>query len=103
MQRIHQTVPSLNSRIALRLSLLLAILLCNYALAARPVPAPPQVAASGHLLVDFFSGRVLSEENADQRLEPASLTKIMTAYVVMRELAEGNISLEDQVLVSKKA
>jgi D-alanyl-D-alanine carboxypeptidase (penicillin-binding protein 5/6) len=71
--------------------------------AASPVPAPPNVAASGHLLVDFHSGRILSENNADQRLEPASLTKIMTAYTVLRELKEGNIKLQDQVLVSKKA
>jgi len=70
---------------------------------AAPTPAPPKVAASGWLLTDFHSGRVLAEENADQRLEPASLTKIMTAYVVFRELREGNLRLDDQVLVSEKA
>lgn len=73
------------------------------AVLAAPTPAPPSVAASGHLLMDFDSGRVLSEQNADQRLEPASLTKIMTAYTVMKELKAGNIKLEDMVLVSKKA
>jgi len=70
---------------------------------AAPVPAPPSVAASGHLLIDFDSGYVLAENNADQRLEPASLTKIMTAYVVMKEIQAGQVTLQDQVLVSKKA
>lgn len=70
---------------------------------AAPVPAPPQVAATGHLLMDFHSGAILAENNAGKRLEPASLTKIMTAYTVFKELEEGNITLNDQVLVSKKA
>jgi D-alanyl-D-alanine carboxypeptidase (penicillin-binding protein 5/6) len=82
-------------------------ILCAAALgaaqAAAPIPAPPSVAGSGHLLIDHNSGRILAEANADVRLEPASLTKIMTAYVVFRELQEGNIRLEDQVVVSKKA
>jgi D-alanyl-D-alanine carboxypeptidase (penicillin-binding protein 5/6) len=67
------------------------------------MPAPPSLAASGYLLSDFYSGRVLAAENPDQRLEPASLTKIMTAYVVFQELKEGNIRLEDKVLISEKA
>jgi D-alanyl-D-alanine carboxypeptidase (penicillin-binding protein 5/6) len=81
---------------------LLAGLLASGALAA-PIPAPPTVAGSGHLLLDHHSGVVLAQANADARLEPASLTKIMGAYVVFRELKEGNIQLEDEVLVSKKA
>ena len=71
--------------------------------AAPPVPAPPAVAASGHLLIDMHSGRVLAENNADARLEPASLTKIMTAYVAFRELRHGKLKLDDQVLISEKA
>ncbi len=70
---------------------------------AAPVPAAPKIAATGHLLMDYHSGAILAENNAGKRLEPASLTKIMTAYTVFRELEEGNISLNDQVLVSKKA
>ena len=70
---------------------------------ALPVPAAPKIAASGHFLLDMNSGRVLAEDRADSRLEPASLTKILSAYVVFRELAEGKISLQDEVLVSKKA
>jgi len=68
-----------------------------------PIPDPPQLAAKGYLLVDHNSGRVLTKSNADERLEPASLTKIMTAYVVFRELAGGNLSLRDQVLISERA
>ncbi|MES9949508.1 MAG: D-alanyl-D-alanine carboxypeptidase family protein [Candidatus Thiodiazotropha sp.] len=71
--------------------------------AAVPTPAPPDVAASGYLLVDFHSGKVLAEKGAGNRLEPASLTKIMTAYAVFRELKQGNINLEDSVLISEKA
>ncbi len=85
-------------------SFLCFLLLLSTALAqAAPVPAPPQIEATGHLLIDFHSGAILAENNAGKRLEPASLTKIMTAYTVFRELEEGNITLNDQVLVSKKA
>ncbi|WP_316366755.1 D-alanyl-D-alanine carboxypeptidase family protein [Candidatus Thiodiazotropha sp. CDECU1] len=71
--------------------------------ATTPTPAPPEVSASGYLLVDFHSGKVLAEKGASNRLEPASLTKIMTAYAVFRELKQGNINLEDRVLISEKA
>ncbi len=84
------------------LSAVLFALLAAHA-AAAPTPAAPDIEGSGHLLIDHNSGRVLAQSNAGERLEPASLTKIMTAYVVFRELAEGNIQLEDAVLVSKKA
>jgi D-alanyl-D-alanine carboxypeptidase (penicillin-binding protein 5/6) len=67
------------------------------------VPAPPEVVAKGYVLVAHPSGQVLAESNADTRLEPASITKIMTAYVVFHELAAGHVSLTDQVLVSEKA
>lgn len=82
---------------------LLTLFIFTHAQGAGPVPAPPKVAASGHLLIDFDSGKIISEESADERLEPASLTKIMTAYVVMRELREGNLKLTEEVLVSEKA
>ncbi|MEJ2591020.1 MAG: D-alanyl-D-alanine carboxypeptidase [Candidatus Thiodiazotropha sp.] len=71
--------------------------------AAVPIPAPPELAASGYLLIDYNSGKVLAEKDADQRMEPASLTKLMTAYTVFRELKQGNIHLDDMVLVSEKA
>jgi len=68
-----------------------------------PVPAPPELGARSYILVDFYSNTVLVDRNADERVEPASITKVMTAYVVFNELAKGNITLEDQVPVSEKA
>jgi D-alanyl-D-alanine carboxypeptidase (penicillin-binding protein 5/6) len=70
---------------------------------ARPVPAAPQIGAKSYLLMDFNSERILVEENADMRVEPASITKLMTAYVVFAELDQGNITLEETVTVSEKA
>jgi D-alanyl-D-alanine carboxypeptidase (penicillin-binding protein 5/6) len=70
---------------------------------ARPVPAPPQIGANSYLLVDFNSDRILVEQNADLRVEPASITKLMTAYVVFSELDQGNITLEETVTISEKA
>ena len=68
-----------------------------------PVPAPPEVAVRGYILVDFHSGHVLAETNADARMEPASITKLMTAYAVFKELAAGNISPDQEVRVSERA
>ncbi len=71
--------------------------------AAMLIPATPKIKAKGYLLIDFNSGRVLAEKKSDQRLEPASLTKMLTSYVVASELASGNISLDDEVRISEKA
>jgi D-alanyl-D-alanine carboxypeptidase (penicillin-binding protein 5/6) len=70
---------------------------------STPIPEPPAIAATAHLLVDHNTGKVLVEHNADERLEPASLTKIMTAYVVFREVAAGKVALTDPVFISEKA
>ncbi|MEX2353852.1 MAG: D-alanyl-D-alanine carboxypeptidase family protein, partial [Gammaproteobacteria bacterium] len=59
--------------------------------------------ASAYLLMDFNSGRILAEKDIDKRVEPASLTKMMTAYVVTEEIEEGSINLTDLVMVSEKA
>lgn len=71
--------------------------------AQRPIPAPPGFNASSYILLDANSGRVLAEKNPDERLEPASITKLMTTYVVYKALADGHIRIEDEVLVSEKA
>ena len=67
------------------------------------IPPAPRIAARSFILQDFNSGRVLAEKDADLRLAPASLTKIMTAYVVFRELSNGHLSLNEKVTISKKA
>ncbi|MDG6777499.1 D-alanyl-D-alanine carboxypeptidase [Thiomicrorhabdus sp. zzn3] len=67
------------------------------------VPSAPQVSGTSHLLIDFDSGKILAEKDADSRVEPASLTKIMTGYVVINELTNGNMSLDEMVTISEKA
>lgn len=71
--------------------------------AITPNPTAPTIAAKSYILQDFASGRILAESNSEQRLPPASITKLMTAYVVSHELALGNIKLADDVLISEKA
>lgn len=56
------------------------------------VPDAPQIAAKGYVLMDYNSGKVLAEHNAHERLNPASLTKMMTSYVIGQEIERGNIS-----------
>ena len=70
---------------------------------AAPIPNPPAVSARAYILLDHFSGRVLAQNNADERAEPASLTKLMTAYVVFRALSEGRLKLTDMVTISEHA
>jgi D-alanyl-D-alanine carboxypeptidase (penicillin-binding protein 5/6) len=70
---------------------------------AAPIPKPPEVAARAYILVDHFSGRVIAENHADDRMEPASLTKLMTSYVIFKALKEGRLKLNDQVTISEHA
>lgn len=67
------------------------------------IPSPPQVAGSSYILMDPLSGQILMDENSNERLPPASLTKMMTAYIVERELDEGRISMSDMVPISVNA
>jgi len=85
-----------------RFVLLLAWLAYSKVLVAV-TPPPPQLDASNYLLQDFHTEMVLAAHEIDQQIEPASLTKLMTAYVVFSELKAGKIKLEDQVRVSEKA
>ncbi|MFY2507274.1 serine hydrolase [Vibrio pectenicida] len=86
-----------------------AALWCTLALACNAfstptiVPDPPSLSAKGYVLIDYNTGKVLVEKNSETKLNPASLTKLMTAYVAGQEVKVGNISLDDQVLISKKA
>ncbi|EHI9273489.1 D-alanyl-D-alanine carboxypeptidase [Vibrio vulnificus] len=76
-----------------------------YSVSAAPVVVPdaPQIAAKGFVLMDYHSGKVLAEKEMNTKLSPASLTKMMTSYVIGQELERGNISPEDDVVVSKNA
>ena len=71
--------------------------------AAKPIPDPPALNATSYILVDFESGRVLAEKNPDDHIEPASITKLMTAYLVDKAIADGDITLDDMVTISEKA
>ncbi|MBQ75598.1 MAG: serine-type D-Ala-D-Ala carboxypeptidase [Gammaproteobacteria bacterium] len=88
-----------------RLLTLFFILAIPCTLFAAPpiIPAPPQLAAQGYLLIDAATGTVLVEHNSKQRLPPASLTKIMTSFVAASEIERGTASLKDSVNVSVKA
>jgi D-alanyl-D-alanine carboxypeptidase (penicillin-binding protein 5/6) len=68
-----------------------------------PTPAAPALGANSYILIDFNSGRVLVESSPDTAVEPASITKVMTSYVVFTELAAGNIQLDELVNVSEAA
>ena len=70
---------------------------------AQPVPAPPVIGATSYLMIDAKSGHELASLEPDTPVPPASLTKLMTTYVVLHAVADGQITLEDEVTVSEKA
>ncbi|WP_163936926.1 D-alanyl-D-alanine carboxypeptidase family protein [Paraferrimonas sp. SM1919] len=67
------------------------------------IPSAPTMAAKAYVLMDYRSGKIIAQDNAEERLHPASLTKMMTSYVVGKEIAQGNIKETDMVTVSEKA
>ncbi len=85
--------------------LLAMAVVVNSASAADPnqVPAPPTLAAKAYILQDHNSGRTLASLNENQKLDPASITKLMTAYAVFRSIKDKRIGLEDPVVISETA
>lgn len=73
------------------------------AFAAVPVPKPPAIDARAYVLIDYQSGRVLAADKAEAQMEPASITKLMTGYVVFRALKEKRLNLADNVVISEHA
>src|SRR6185312_8728512 len=71
--------------------------------AGAAVPPPPALDAGSYILIDYRSGDVIAQKNADQRMEPASLTKLITAYVVFAALKDGRLKLDDPVTISEDA
>ncbi len=94
------TFSSLTRRTAL-FALLWFSVTCAHAEAL--MPSPPKLAAKSYVLMDFDSGQFIVKNNPDERMDPASLTKIMTAYVIFSELKNNNIRLDDQVYISERA
>ncbi|ASN15854.1 serine-type D-Ala-D-Ala carboxypeptidase [Pantoea ananatis] len=79
------------------------LLVVPMAVFAEQAPAAPQIDAKAWILIDYASGKVLTESNADQRLDPASLTKMMTSYVVGQAIKSGKIKPDDMVTVGQDA
>lgn len=96
------TIPYFKPRLQ-RLALFFWILITPAAWSAPVVPPPPQLAARSYVLIDAASGNVLVEHEADQRLPPASLTKLMTAYIATLEIKRGQLKESDLVTISEKA
>ena len=78
-------------------------LVASAAFAAVPIPKPPSLDTRAFVLMDFQSGRVLAGDKADVQMEPASITKLMTGYIVFRALREKRLSLTDSVVISEHA
>lgn len=88
--------------------ILLLLVFTSLGLAQTPnsistTPQPPKVNASSYILMDYHSGHVLASDNPHLQVEPASITKMMTAYVVFSEIKSGNLDLADMITVSEKA
>ena len=83
--------------------LLILQLLALNLFAANVVPQPPTISASNYLLLDAKSGQVLAEKGIDEKINPASITKMMTSYVIADSLEKGRISVDDEVFISENA
>ncbi len=80
-----------------------AVLVAAPTFADTPIPTAPTVDARAYIVIDYRTGKVLAAQEAGARLEPASLTKLMTAYIVFQELAAGKLKLDEPVVVSEHA
>ncbi len=80
-----------------------ALVFTSFSQAATIIPKPPQINAKGYILIDYNTNKVIAEGNADTQLAPASLTKMMTSYIIGKELQSGNISNDDKVRISENA
>ncbi len=92
-----------NFSVFLFFSLLIAATPASAEDAEITTPPAPTIAASAYMLMDYDSGKVLAENTPDVKLPPASLTKIMSVYVVFREISNGHLHLDDLVTISQKA
>jgi D-alanyl-D-alanine carboxypeptidase (penicillin-binding protein 5/6) len=107
---------SISSKSKLRLLTFLTVALAQTGVWANPVipvptqpqqisytPGSPTVQGTSYILIDASSGRIIAEKNADQHVPPASLTKLMSMYIISGALKTGQIKLDDKILISTKA
>src|SRR4051812_39603357 len=92
-----------SSRLLPLFSKAMVVVFAAVAGAAVPVPKPPTIAARAYVLVDYQSGRVLAGDKADVQMEPASITKLMSGYVVFRAIKEKRLSPSEMVTISEHA
>ena len=86
----------------IRFALALLLAVSSFSTQAQnAIPAPPELAAKAYFLIDANSGAVLVEHNADVQLAPASLTKMMTAYVLAEEIKAGRVKEDDMVKITE--
>lgn len=88
----------------LRISLICFSLITSLSYASiTHTPTPPDIDAAAYILVDFHSGKILADKEANKRIDPASLTKMMTIYIIDHELKNGRFKMEDEVPISENA
>ncbi len=100
---MNSIFDGMNGRMKNLVALLLMCVSYVAAAVALPMAPPPELAAKAWLLLDVQSGQVLAEKNADKRIEPASLTKLMSAYLDFAAIRAGRLKLSDTVPVSEHA
>lgn len=94
---------SLPTRISALVTSASLLLFVSFSSCAEDAPAPPQIEARAWVLMDYHSGKILAESNADERLDPASLTKMMASYVIGQAIKSGRITPDNMVTVGKDA
>jgi D-alanyl-D-alanine carboxypeptidase (penicillin-binding protein 5/6) len=102
---VGRFILPLSSNSAPKLGLALLLTFASLSASAAPaiIPRAPDIAASSYILIDASTGHVIVEKNSQEALPPASLTKIMTAYIAVEEIISGNLMLSDLVHISEKA
>lgn len=95
-----------HARVTAMLSALMAVVVLTTGVGASAqsiMPRPPEIAGSSYILIDAITGHVIMEQNSEEALPPASLTKMMTAYIAEVEIDNGNMSYDDLAFISEKA
>jgi len=103
MTSVHLITPFRRASILAAVALINALSSVDAWAITNPIPQPPPVEARSWILMDHATGQRLAGQNEDVRVEPASLTKIMTAYVAFRAVAEGRLKLDELVTISERA